>query len=530
MTELDGDRQGTRHSIIEWIRLNWILASVLTLVLVVFAVFWQLASRTPKFPVGGSQGDANRYLIGNVAQVIAACGAIAVIWLTARRMAAMEKQARSAQDQAVIAQEQLITAQAALEQQKVESKEQWKQAQAVLKQQRTQAEDSLELQREAARRSERSQEPERYGRAIEQVGSPSLGVRTGGLFALEALAVNAPERFAETVYENLVAYLVEHTKPKPELIEELETALQANGRSGVPADVPEAGGVPVPEIPKIGTDVHTVLKILSRQRVLFDTNITVLAQDNQEVELVDEQSPTLGTHLVGIDLSSAWLCGANFRGATFTDVNFKEARLTDTDLFDATITNVNFEEALLTKVSLCAATIVDTSFLRASIFETGFERAEMFGADFTGTGISVSRFDNARFFDSRFSASAITSGYFFQTCFVDTIFPGAQIENCSFSRATLTSTYLNDASIFKTSFRNSTLTDISFDRATLAEVKFSGASLADTNFREATFTEVNFMRARLVNTNFQGARHLRTKFSGAILTNWTGTLSPTDSE
>jgi hypothetical protein len=61
---------------------------------------------------------------------------------------------------------------------------------------------------------QQGQVTERFSRAVEQLGYETVDVRLGGLFSLERLAVEDPERFAANVYEILVAYLREHTRPE----------------------------------------------------------------------------------------------------------------------------------------------------------------------------------------------------------------------------------------------------------------------------------------------------------------------------
>lgn len=83
---------------------------------------------------------------------------------------------------------------------------------------------------------------DRYGKAIEQIGSSNVTVRIGGLYAMEALAVDSAKRWASIVYDNLVAYLIDKTQAP-------DSAL-----------IPNA---------KIRKDVQVALDLLSRQRSLF---------------------------------------------------------------------------------------------------------------------------------------------------------------------------------------------------------------------------------------------------------------------
>src|SRR5215471_14856880 len=55
---------------------------------------------------------------------------------------------------------------------------------------------------------------DRYSRALEQIGSDSVDVRIGGIYALEGIALDSP-RHHPTVMEVLTAFIREHSHPEP---------------------------------------------------------------------------------------------------------------------------------------------------------------------------------------------------------------------------------------------------------------------------------------------------------------------------
>ena len=324
-------------------------------------------------------------------------------------------------------------------------------------------------------------ETKRYDRATEELRDDDLINRMGGLFALEALAVGAPDRFAETVYEDLVSFLIEQTRPDLALLAEIEAGENQAARIGFTSEFVE-DGVPIPEIPKVGIDVQAVLRILSRQRVLFDNNVGALSDDNNERGLVEKRSPTVGVHLVCVDLSAAWLRGSSFDRATLTNTDFHEACLTDTNFYKATITDTDFLGTALTNTSFLGAFLTNTSFYGATLTNTDFHEGGL----------------------------------------TDTDFRGATLTRAYFSHAGLTSTDFHEATLTETIFRSSGLIDTNFCRTTLIDNDFYGARIVDANFSRASLTDTSFEGTTLTNISFRGARHHRTKFTGAILTNWSG--------
>ena len=71
---------------------------------------------------------------------------------------------------------------------------------------------------------------ERYTKAIEQLGSDNLAVRLGGIYALERLAQDSPQRDHPTVVEVLGAFVREGSQQHSEVVPvpvELEVAVPA---------------------------------------------------------------------------------------------------------------------------------------------------------------------------------------------------------------------------------------------------------------------------------------------------------------
>src|SRR5215217_4967771 len=77
-------------------------------------------------------------------------------------------------------------------------------------QQRRHSQTLQETQRrhsEDLRQAEQGQITERFTRAIDQLGSEKLEIRLGGIYALERIARDSPERDYSTVIEVLTAYV-----------------------------------------------------------------------------------------------------------------------------------------------------------------------------------------------------------------------------------------------------------------------------------------------------------------------------------
>jgi uncharacterized protein YjbI with pentapeptide repeats len=182
---------------------------------------------------------------------------------------------------------------------------------------------------------------DRYSRAIEQVGSPNLDVRIGGIYALEGIAFDSP-RHHSTVMEVLAAFIREHSR--------------------IPADSARPERWPPP-------DVHTALTVIGRRKKEHDIRIVdltgadlhgadLLYADLSRVNLRDadlSHAQLVGAsldyaNLWGTDLSSAVARGASLHrailgGAKLDSADLTRANLTGADIHDAKLEGVNLTDA-----------------------------------------------------------------------------------------------------------------------------------------------------------------------------------------
>jgi hypothetical protein len=170
---------------------------------------------------------------------------------------------------------------------------------------------------------------ERYTKAIEQLGSDKLDVRLGGIYALERLAQDSPQRDHPTVVEVLGAFVREGSRrhgippPKQDMVDEA-------------AENPDAGAPGTDAKPRPGTDLQAALSMLGR----------LPQQPNlSRGDLTGAQ--VAGAQLGGANLSGAQLGGANLSGAELGGANLSGARLSGADLPGARLSGANLQGARL---------------------------------------------------------------------------------------------------------------------------------------------------------------------------------------
>src|SRR5215208_7038958 len=183
-------------------------------------------------------------------------------------------------------------------------------------QQRRHSQTLQETQRrhsEDLRQAEQGQITERFTRAIEQLGEtnsngePKLELRLGGIYALERIANDSPERDYSTVMEVLTAYVRQN--------------------SSIPSkETNEATGLKEPR-----ADIKAVLDVVGRRQ---EDRVPEQYRVRPDFRRISLSKSTLRR----ANLSKADLSGADLREANLSGANLREANLTWSDLTGAILT------------------------------------------------------------------------------------------------------------------------------------------------------------------------------------------------
>jgi hypothetical protein len=154
----------------------------------------------------------------------------------------------------------------------------------------------------------------RCAKAVEQLGSEDLDVRTGGIHALERVARDSPADHA-AVMETLAAFIREHSHPQ---------------------GPPPGPASQVRERP-LRPDVQAAMTAIGRRLAERDTRpIDLTRADLADADLTG--ADLTGSDLGGARLTGADLTGADLSGASLADADLTGADLTRTDLTRAELT------------------------------------------------------------------------------------------------------------------------------------------------------------------------------------------------
>jgi hypothetical protein len=236
----------------------------------------------------------------------------------------------------------------------------------------------VEISQRTLETAQDQQVTERFTRAIDQLGAtdddgkPQLEIRLGGIYALERIARDSPERDYSTVMEVLTAYVRENApwppksskSPERDFIKPPErgsVSISASNEATEP-DKDSVQGVEAPTgTPR--TDIQAVLDVLKRReedripekhRVRLDLRGT----DLRGVNLLGaslRRADLCGADLRGADLREADLCGADLQGADLLGANLRRADLLGADLQGAYLRKADLRGADLRVADLRGA-------------------------------------------------------------------------------------------------------------------------------------------------------------------------------
>ncbi|GAA1633203.1 hypothetical protein GCM10009733_032680 [Nonomuraea maheshkhaliensis] len=251
---------------------------------------------------------------------------------------------------------------------------------------------TLNSARQSQATTEQGQITDRYTKAVEQLGSGTIDVRLGGIYALERLAKDSP-RDHSTIYDVLAAFVREHD-PATEAAQpvqpasDVQAALTVLSRRDTTHDRQgriSLAGVRVSGAALAGGN-------LSRVDLSFAdlSNADLTGADLSGADLnTASLSGTLLTeaNLSGADLAGTDLTSAALQGAQLTHAQLSGARMTEADLPKARLTGAGLSWTTLTRADLTNATLTHADMRFAQLRSAKLANAKLDGADLCGAAL-----------------------------------------------------------------------------------------------------------------------------------------------
>jgi hypothetical protein len=235
--------------------------------------------------------------------------------------------------------------------------------------------------------TERGHLTDRYAKAIEQLGSDSLDVRLGGIYALEQIARDSPrDQDQATIVEVLSAFVRVHSDPmyrlRTDYSKDHEALLRGfsaiEDRRHLAAElIASHEGFPV--------DLQAAVSVLGRlpQR-----------PDVPRGNLSGAHLPT--AQLMGAELARAVLVGVNLSGATLMSANLSGAALNQSNLSSATLNAANLSDATLFDADLTGAWLIAADLSRTQLHGANLAGARVYQVNLTRSlGLDQNQIDVA---------------------------------------------------------------------------------------------------------------------------------------
>lgn len=230
----------------------------------------------------------------------------------------------------------------------------------------------------------KGQRAERFIKAVDQVGqegNSQLGLRLGGIYALETLMRDSPE-VENTIIEVLCAFIRTHA-PRPKIIPDDVPQSAADVRSAltVLGRRPEPGG---------HTDLDLSNTLLGLDGMdLHDANLTGASLDDADLNGANLANADLtDAHLRGANLHEANLAGADLTGAVLTFGYLRGADLHGADLLQADLTDVGLTSGDLRRANLSQANLTGADLTGADLYAADLTSANLSRVNLTGVDVS----------------------------------------------------------------------------------------------------------------------------------------------
>jgi uncharacterized protein YjbI with pentapeptide repeats len=276
---------------------------------------------------------------------------------------------------------------------------------------------------------------ERFTRAIEQLGATDdeghkrLEIRLGGIYALERIAKDSPERDYSTVMEVLSAYVRENTR------------LLASGEAEQTKQMLSAPPQPLPE------DIQAVMDIIGRR----------------------QENKVPAEYQVVIDLSRANFSRAGLRGAKLRGVDLQRADFQDADLQEGNLITADLRRANLQRANLRGAKLQGAKLRVADLRRANLNRAHLQGADLRGADFQ----------------DADLRGHLEGANLEGAHLQGADLRGAFLRGADLQGAYLQKANLFRADLREAKLQKANLQKADLIGASLEGAQVTDEQLASA---------------------------------------------
>jgi uncharacterized protein YjbI with pentapeptide repeats len=324
--------------------------------------------------------------------------------------------------------------------------------------------------------SEQGQITDRFTRAIDQLGAtdddgnPRLEVRLGGIYALERIDKESPERvYHAMVMEVLTAYVRENAPWPP------KTSRLPKG-----GPIMQSGSAVQDSASKESTEVSTGSEQGSQRRRSTDIQAILEVLKRREEEYIPEKHRVF-LDLRGTDLRGANLYKADLQGALLDGANLWGARLDESRLQGAVFRGANLQEAVLDGAQLQGVTDLHKAHLDGAFLRRANLRGVFLGkAHLEGARLNGIHLEKVILGEAYLQGASLRGAHL-----AGTILGGAYLEGAHLNGAHLEKAILGGAHLEEARLNGAYLEGARLNEARLRGALLDGANLQGTDLEKA---------------------------------------------
>ena len=245
--------------------------------------------------------------------------------------------------------------------------------------------------------------PERFSKAIEQLGNEKIETRFAAIYALERIARDS-HKDHWTIMEILAAFIRENAPINQKYEEESQHSS------------------------KLPTDIQTALTVIGRRDSHKDPV-------NQKLDL--RNTDLSNADLTEANLSRAILVGANLQWVNFTRANLSEADLSITYLCGSIFYEANLQKAIFPEANLQGVVLRKANLSKAVLYDANLEGAILCDANLEGVNLEDSNLQDANLIGSNLQNAKLTGANLEAVLLSTANLQDANFQEANLSRANL---------------------------------------------------------------------------------------------
>ncbi len=326
--------------------------------------------------------------------------------------------------------------------------------------------------------SDKKQIAERFSKAVDQLGNDKLGVRVGGIFALEKVAQIYPEEHW-IVMEVLTSYIRDQS---------------LNGKSvfepQVDDEETQAGEGTIAKIAiSVTNDIQAALTVICGRNISHDPQGKVIDLSFCDIRGADLKNARLSSaNLTGANISGGKLDGADMSGAKLQGTNLNSATLNSANLRKASLKNALLDYACLEKSDLRYTDLTHTQFNYAKLQYAKLNNSILYLACFTNANLQ-----NADLSQAKFRRTNLKDAVIDNTTTIDKKWRWIHKISTNGSQEKVLDGY---------DFSEAILTGANFEKLTLKNINFNGTDLGEANFKNADIESCSWEHLSLALSNY----------------------------